>query len=202
MKIKICGITNLPDARCVIDNAADMMGFIFYKKSPRYISPESVKKIVKNIPKGFNTVGVFVNESNKAMIDIAEFCGLKTLQLHGHEPLNQVSQICGFGIINALPMKEAKDLELISNFNDYTILVDTYGKDFGGSGRTIDWDLAKRAAKIGNVILAGGLTPGNIVTAVQTVEPYGVDVSSGVEKSKGIKDHDKIKTFIENLRNL
>lgn len=187
---------------CVIDHAADMLGFIFYKKSPRYISPESAKKIVKNIPEKFNTVGVFVNESNSAMIEIAEFCGLKTLQLHGHESVEQVNRISGFDIIKALPMKISDDLELISNFKNYTLLIDAYGKNFGGSGRTIDWGLARHAATLGKVMLAGGLTPENISTAVQTVRPYGVDVSSGVEKSKGVKDHHKIKAFIENLRNL
>ncbi len=202
MKIKICGITNIPDAKCVADNAADMIGFIFYNKSPRYVPPETVKEITGKIPDDFNTVGVFVNEPNSTMIEIGDYCGLKTLQLHGHESAEQVDRIRGFNIIKALPMNESKDLDVISDFKKYTVLIDTYGKSFGGTGHTINWDLAHRAAKSGNVMLAGGLTPENIKTAVQTVAPCGVDVSSGVETSKGIKDHAKIKMFIENIRDL
>jgi len=202
MKIKICGITNLPDAQHVIDCGVDMIGFIFYKESPRYISPQDAKDIIKKLPSEFNTVGVFVNDNNKSMCEIAEFCGIKTLQFHGHEKVEQLNEITSFDVVKALTVITEDDLKKVSVFAEYPVLIDSRSDTFGGSGKCADWKLASSAASIGKVILAGGLTPENVVNAVNIVKPFAVDVSSGVEKSKRYKDHTKIRVFIDNIRSI
>ena len=200
MKIKICGITNTLDARFAIENGADLIGFVFFRESPRYVSPDKAKRIIEELPKETVTTGVFVNETNKNMISISKFCGLHTLQLHGQETIKQINELKDIGLIKAFAPKNERDLVELHKFHGYTLLIDTPSDNHGGSGKIGNWELAKKISLRYQIFLAGGLTCENVVNAITTVRPYGVDVSSGVEKDKGIKNHDKVQRFIESVR--
>ena len=200
MKIKICGITNTLDARFAIENGADLIGFVFFRESPRYVSPDKAKRIIEELPKETVTTGVFVNETNKNMISISKFCGLRTLQLHGQETIKQINELKDISLIKAFPPKNERDLVELHKFHEYTLLIDTPSDNHGGSGKIGNWELAKKISSCHQIFLAGGLTCENVVNAITTVRPYGVDVSSGVEKDKGIKNHDKVQRFIESVR--
>ena len=197
MKIKICGITNSVDAHCAVDNGADLIGFIFYKDSPRYVPPNTARDIINKLPEGTTKVGVFVDESNENMISILQFCGLDTLQLHGQESLDQVKKLGKLSVIKAFAPRNMQDLNLLRKYKPYTLLIDAPCQEHGGIGQTCDWELAQKISSQYQIFLAGGLTPENIATAIELVKPYGVDVSSGVEKDKGIKDPAKIKTLLK-----
>lgn len=201
VKVKICGITNIDDAMAAADFGADALGFVFFKKSPRYISPANAKKIIKKLHPFISTVGVFVNEDKKTIEKIVSQTGINAIQLHGDEP----PKACNLPkpVIKAIRVKSIENLELISKYKDKVsaFLLDAYTPDaFGGTGQIFNWDIAVEARQFGRVILAGGLTPGNIEKAVRFVHPYAVDVSSGVEKEKGKKDHKKMKLFIERAK--
>ena len=200
MKVKICGITNLDDAKFALDNGADLLGFIFYPKSPRYVTPHSAKQIIAALPNGTETVGVFVNESNGSMLDIKSETGVRILQLHGQEPPDQVAKLNGEKIFKALPLQADSDLKMVRDFPGATILIDTPSAKHGGTGIVGNWELAKRAANMVDAILAGGLNPDNVSEAIRQVRPAGVDVSSGVEQEKGKKDPEKVRRFIEAAR--
>ena len=202
MKVKICGITNVFDARFAIESGADLIGFVFYKRSPRYVSPSTVKDILKKIPQDSVTVGVFVNEISETMVSIYRFCGLHTLQLHGQESLNQVEQLGGINLIKAFALNTEHDLKQLEKFRDYTLLIDSPSNEYGGTGKTANWELARTAASNYRIFLAGGLNSENVADSIRVVKPYGVDVSSGVEKVKGVKDSMKVKNFIEIIRDL
>lgn len=199
IRVKICGITNLADALAAVKYGADALGFIFYKKSPRYINPQAACEIISKLPPFITTVGIFVNETSEIIMDIREKCSLNLLQLHGEEPPEFLKMLKG-GVIKALRVKDNTSPEIIKRFPAANgFLLDSYTKDdYGGSGTTFNWKIAKEAVELSEqpIILAGGLTPDNVSEAVRTVRPYGVDTSSGVEKAKGIKDHKLIKNFI------
>ena len=203
VKVKICGITNLDDAMAAADFGADALGFVFFKKSPRYLSPANAKKIIKRLPPFISTVGVFVNENKKNIEKIVLQTGINIIQLHGDE----TPKACNLSkpVIKAIRVKSIENLELVSKYKDKVsaFLLDTYTPEvFGGSGQIFNWDIAAEAKKFGRVILAGGLTPENIEKAVRLVHPYAVDVSSGVEAEKGKKDHLKMKLFIERAKSV
>ena len=200
MKIKICGLTSLKDAKFAFENGADLLGFVFYKKSPRYAKPADVKEIIAALPKSAVTVGVFVNETNESMTEIAKFTGLSVLQLHGDEPVEQLRNLGNIDVIKAISLTCMDDLKLIPIYDDFGMLIDSPSDQFGGTGVVGNWDLAQRAALDRDVFLAGGLKPDNIERAIELVRPYGVDVSSGVEIRKGVKDPNKVREFIENAR--
>ena len=202
MKIKICGITNAIDARNAVENGADFIGFVFYKDSPRYVAPADVKSIITRLPADTLTVGVFVNETNENMIAISRFCRLHTLQLHGQESVKQIAELKNIGVIKAFSPRSEQDLKQLQAFSAYTILIDSPSDKFGGSGKTGNWDLARKVSLCYKTFLAGGLTCENVEKAIKIVNPYGVDVSSGVEKEKRIKDPDKVRSFIEIIRKL
>ena len=203
VKVKVCGITNLDDAMAAADFGADALGFVFFKNSPRYISPANAKKIIKKLPPFISTVGVFVNENKKNIEKIVLQTGINIIQLHGDE----TPKACNLSkpVIKAIRVKSIENLELVSKYKDKVsaFLLDTYTPEvFGGSGQIFNWDIAAEAKKFGRVILAGGLTPENIEKAVRLVHPYAVDVSSGVEAEKGKKDHLKMKLFIERAKSV
>ncbi|MBI1811201.1 MAG: phosphoribosylanthranilate isomerase [Nitrospirae bacterium] len=203
VKVKICGITNLDDAMAAADFGADALGFVFFKKSPRYISPANAKKIIKKLPPFISTVGVFVNEDKNTIEKVALQTGINIIQLHGDEH----PKACNLSkpAIKAIRVKSIDNLEIISKYRDKVsaFLLDTYTPEiFGGTGQIFNWDIAAEAKKFGRVILAGGLTPENIEKAVRLVHPYAVDVSSGVEAEKGKKDHLKMKLFIERAKGI
>jgi phosphoribosylanthranilate isomerase len=201
IKIKICGITNIEDALAAIDCGADALGFVFYPKSPRAVSPGTAKSIIKKLPPIVTNVGVFVDQDRDEIRKITSDTGLNIIQLHGSEP----PEACNLGlkVVKAIRVKELSDLDMLQKYNNVSsFLLDAYTPDFlGGTGQIFNWDIAIEAKRYGRIILAGGLTCENIIEAVNKVQPYGIDVSSGVEgNTKGRKDHNKLKLFIENAR--
>lgn len=200
IKIKICGTTNLKDALFAVDSGADAIGFIFYKKSPRYILQKDAKDIVAKLPPFVETVGVFVNETSDRVNRIAEQCKLTAIQLHGDESPAFCRRIKR-RVIKAFRVKDTNSFKGMADYDVSGFLLDSYNEESkGGTGKTFDWNLALRAKKQGPIILAGGLNPYNVYTAIHRVKPYGVDVCSGVERSPGIKDSVKIDEFIKSVR--
>jgi len=200
IRIKICGITNLEDAMAATEYGADALGFVFYPESPRNVTPETVKMIISELPPYVTTVGVFVNESKSTIEEIVNFSGLDIIQLHGAEPPEMCS-MCR-KVIKAIRVKDLTSLEPLKKYSVSGFLLDTYSPNAtGGTGRIFNWDIAVEAKKLGRIILAGGLTPENITDAIRWVMPFAVDVVTGVEGGKkGIKDHKKLKQFIERAR--
>ena len=200
IKIKVCGTTNLKDALFAVESGADAIGFIFYKKSPRYILQKDAKDIVAKLPPFVETVGVFVNETSDRVNRIAEQCKLTAIQLHGDESPAFCRRIKR-RVIKAFRVKDTNSFKGMADYDVSGFLLDSYNDESkGGTGKTFDWNLALRAKKQGPIILAGGLNPYNVYTAIHRVKPYGVDVCSGVEKSPGIKDSVKIDEFIKSVR--
>ncbi len=199
VKVKICGITNAGDALAAADFGADALGFVFYKGSPRYISPDEAKEIIRKLPSFITTVGVFVDERSDEVEGVMRHASIDVAQLHGHEPPEAC--LMSKRIIKAIRVKELSDLEILKHYHVSAYLLDTYTPEFfGGTGQIFNMDIAVDAKQFGNIILAGGLKPDNIEKAVRWVRPYAVDVSSGVEKEKGIKDRRKMRLFIERAR--
>jgi phosphoribosylanthranilate isomerase len=280
-KVKICGITNLEDALVAVEAGADMLGFIFYEPSPRYVQPEVVREIVSVVsdqlsviseqsvvtphasrikPVGppaahhITFVGVFVNEPLDKVAHILGYCGLNAAQLHGEEPLEFVAHLQGRAF-KALRPQSAEEAEALikkykmkdegrgvkdegrrmnpltgagderntdvtrphqpSNLPTFqpstppplypanlpTLLLDAYHPTlYGGTGHVTDWSMAANIARRFSLLLAGSLTPENVAEAVQVVQPWGVDVSSGVEQEKGKKDHGKVRAFVEAVK--
>lgn len=202
VRVKICGITNLDDAMAVVDFRADALGFVFFKGSPRYISPDDAGAIIRRLPSFITTVGVFVNESTDQIEETIKLTGIDVVQLHGDEPPEMCNNISR-RIIKAIRVKSLESLDPLKNYKDRVsaFLLDTFTPDIlGGTGQIFNWDIAIDAKQFGKIILAGGLTPDNIAKAVRRVRPYGVDVSSGIESEKGKKDHKKMKLFIERAK--
>ncbi len=205
MKIKICGITNITDAEYAIKKGATHLGFILYSKSPRYCSPKTVAKIIATIPNSIITVGVFVNDSVNVINSVVEQTGLTCVQLHGSESIKVCQQIT-VPVIKAFRVATAANLNEICNYVGFvdTILLDTYvAGQSGGTGQTFNWNLAVMS-KQWNIplFLSGGLTPENVIDAIQFVQPYGVDVASGTEQSPGKKSQDKLSKFIQSIKSL
>ena len=200
-KIKICGLTNLDDACAAIDFGADALGFVFFKESPRNISPAKAAAIIARLPVFTTTVGVFVNEPKEEILKIVEQTGVSVIQLHGEEPPEAC--LLPKKVIKGIRIKSLESLEPLKRYQGHVsaFLLDTYAPHLpGGTGQTFNWDIALEAKSYGRIILAGGLTPENISEAIKTVRPYAVDVSSGVELEKGKKDHEKMKLFIERAK--
>ncbi|HHT9120437.1 MAG TPA: phosphoribosylanthranilate isomerase [Candidatus Hypogeohydataceae bacterium YC41] len=197
VKVKICGITSLRDARMVVELGADALGFVF-APSPRQVSPEKTKNIIKKLPPFVTPVGVFVDEEIEKVLDIATYTGLKAVQFHGREGPKYVEGIKGkFWAIKAVRMRTGRDLMKLRKYKAHAFLLDSYEKGrLGGTGKTFPWELAREARELGTIILAGGLNPENVQVAIRIAKPYAVDVSSGVESSPGRKDKQLVKEFI------
>ncbi len=203
IRIKICGITNKEDALMCVESGADALGFVFYEKSPRFLSSDAAADIVKALPPFVTTVGVFVNQSHEAIMDVAHRVGLDCVQLHGDEGVEDCRALSALRPIKAFRIKDAEDLRGIEAYSGLVsaLLLDTRVEGaYGGTGRGFDRHLALPVKQYGRVILSGGLTPDNVVEAVKMVEPYGVDVSTGVESKPGRKDPLKVRRFIENIK--
>ncbi len=196
VRVKICGITNLKDAMFCCAHGADAIGFVFYKNSPRYISAHDAKGIIKELPPFISVVGLFVNEDAAKVRRVYDECGLNVLQFHGDE---ESSYVNGFNCkkIKAFRVKESIDVDELNRYDVDAYLFDSAAPGlYGGSGTSFGWDVIKQHRFARPVILAGGLDTDNIVAAVSMLKPYAVDVSSGVEQEKGIKDFYKVKKFI------
>lgn len=201
VKVKICGITNLEDALAAVDFGADALGFVFYKGSPRYISPDAAREIIRQLPPLITTVGVFVDETPERIEETLRHVPIDIAQLHGHEPPE--SCLLSRRVIKAIRVKELSDLEPLKRYKVSAFLLDTYTPEsLGGTGQIFNWDIAVAAKQFGNIILAGGLNPENIERAIRWVRPYAVDVSSGIEEEKGKKNLRKMRLFIERAKAL
>jgi phosphoribosylanthranilate isomerase len=200
IKIKICGITNLDDAMAAAEGGADALGFIFYKKSSRYVEPGKAAEIIHQLPPFITPVAVFVNEREEKIRDIQFTTGIKVLQFHGDERPEFCDRFAT-RVIKAFQVKDKDSLKHMAQYHVGALLLDSYHEGMrGGTGTTFDWHLAVVAKTLGRVVLAGGLTPENVAEAVKLVQPYGVDVAGGVEREKGLKDHAKLKKFITEVR--
>ncbi len=199
MKVKICGITDLPTAKVAIQYGADAIGFVF-AHSKRKITPQKAKEIINQLPKNLLKVGVFVNEEKEKINEIIEETGINVIQLHGDES-PQLSESFTLPIIKAFSIQTEVDLEKISEYTcEYVLLDSPKGKYRGGNGVAFDWAiLSNHKITAPKIILAGGLTTENVIQGMELVNPYMVDVSSGVE-SDGKKDLRKIKEFIETVK--
>jgi phosphoribosylanthranilate isomerase len=201
LKIKICGITNASDAEAAVEAGADAVGFMFFKGSPRHVTFEKAKSIIRGLPPFISKVGVFVNSPREEVLKGIEETGIDTLQFHGDEP-PEACRDFGLKTIKGFRVQGKDMLQIMPRYDVDAWLLDAFvAGQRGGTGKTFDWDLAVHATSLGTpVILAGGLNPDNIARAVAQVEPFGVDVSSGVESKPGKKDPKLIATFIQRAR--
>jgi len=202
-QIKICGITSIEDACCAAASGADAIGFIFHLSSPRYVTPETVKKIIEKLPDTITKVGVFVNMGSDEVKRIMNFCSLDMVQLHGAESPDFCYKFPRAQVIKALALREEADLAQLSQYPVKAMLVDAFDPQRqGGTGEQADWSLAAKVKEQHSLILAGGLTMTNIQEAIACVSPDAVDINSGVESAPGCKDHAKVKEIIELVHSL
>jgi phosphoribosylanthranilate isomerase len=188
MMVKICGLTRLQDAEAAVAHGASAIGFIFWPGSPRFIDPYRARTIAKTLPPFVSTVGVFVNQTSGYINEVASLVPLSVVQLHGDEPPAFAAQLSR-PVMKAVTRLESarewpKHVTLLFDVNDPV--------KRGGTGRVADWTTAAALARERRIVLAGGLTPENVADAVAAVQPFGIDVSSGVEASPGIKDERRI----------
>ena len=194
MFIKVCGITRHEDARCAIDGGATALGFVFWSRSPRSVTAEQVRDIISRLPAGVTTVGVFVDESEETIRRTIELSGIGAVQLYGEAEPAAAARL-GRPVFKAMTLTTASHTAAQWP-DDVTLLLDAHDPvRRGGTGRQIDWSLAAAAAARRPVFLSGGLAPDNIGEAIDRVRPYGVDLSSGVEASPGIKDPVRLRAL-------
>ena len=199
-KVKICGITNLSDALLAKELGADLLGFNFYRPSPRYIEPQAAADIIAELPGDIVTVGVFVNASVAEIEKLLEECPLQVAQLHGDENNDDCREVARLGVrvMKALRLRQREDIEQAKEFEVDMLLLDAFREElYGGTGHKFDWNWVKQAGRE-KIFLAGGITPENVTEAL-AVGTYGIDLASGVEKEPGIKDHDRMKLLFEKI---
>lgn len=197
VRVKICGITKVKDARLAARLGADALGFNFYKGSPRYIKPERARAIIAALPPFVSSVGIFVNEDPDHINEIARICALDAVQLHGDQPPAQFDRIRGARRIKAIAVQDEHDIALCRRYRADAFLLDAWAEALhGGTGETFNWQLVREAHQFGPIILAGGLTAENVDEAIRITRPYAVDVASGVEERPGIKDRYLMEDFI------
>jgi len=203
MHIKICGLTNLDDVLAAIDAGADYLGFNFYPKSPRYISPAECARVLPAVGgrrSVVKTVGIFVNEPPARVAAILDNCGLDLAQLHGEEPPEHLTVLWGRAFKAFRGTADGADYAAFAKISPGApaLLVDAYAPDaYGGTGQIADWAAARVLAAQFPIFLAGGLTPDNVADAITQVNPWGVDVASGVESAPGRKDRQKMRAFVK-----
>ena len=199
MFLKICGITRLADALHAAEHGAGALGFVFWPRSPRYISPERAIGIIAALPPGVDTVGVFVSESIDAVRAVVAQTGIRVVQLHGDETPSYAIAL-GRPVLRAITIDQAEEASAAWP-EGTTFLMDAADPvRRGGTGIIVDWHKAASAARGRRIVLAGGLTPDNVAGAIGTVRPFGVDVSSGVEDAPGVKNSDKVARFLASAR--
>jgi len=196
VKVKICGITNLEDALAAVNWGADALGFVF-APSPRQVTPQQVTSIVAGLPPFVCRVGVFVDSGLPEVKETMRACGLDLAQLHGSESPDFCEELFP-RVIKSFRVKDESVLALLPQYKVSAYLLDSHNEALkGGTGRSFDWGIAKKARRYGPIILSGGLTLANVRQAISLVRPYAVDVSSGVESKPGVKDHAKLQVFLE-----
>jgi len=202
VKVKICGITNYDDAAAALDMGADLLGFNFYPKSPRFVTPQKALQIINKLPAFIDLAGVFVNASIDQIHEIKNLCQLDWVQLHGDESPEFCKDFLSHNVkvMKALRVKDQTDIEKVDNYFTDAVLLDAFDPEkYGGTGLTFDWNIIGHIGK--RVFLAGGINPDNAVEAVK-LGVYGIDVCSGIEAEPGKKDHQKMKKLFENIRHL
>lgn len=198
MKVKICGITNLEDALVCAEYGADMLGFVFYKNSKRFVDYNIASKIISQLPANLEKVGVFVDEDYEFINSISSEIGLTKIQLHGNESSEYAHQI-KLPVIKAFRINENFNWNLIGEFSDCEILLDTFSKnEAGGTGKTFDWKLIPENYKH-SIILSGGISIDNLEIIMDEIKPAAIDLSSSLEIYPGKKDHVKIKSFLQKI---
>jgi phosphoribosylanthranilate isomerase len=202
VKVKICGITNVEDALAAIEMGADLLGFNFYPKSKRYITPEKARQVINKLPTFVDIVGIFVNADAEYIREIAKQGFLNWIQLHGDETPEFCDSLRWISpkIIKAIRIETAEDVEKAKLFYTDAIILDAYHpEEYGGTGQKFNWDLVRNLQA--RVYLAGGITPDNAVDAIE-VGAYGIDICSGVESGPGKKDHAKMQKLFDNIKHV
>ena len=195
MEVKVCGLTSLDDARAAVDAGADYLGFVFYENSPRAVTARSVIEILAELG-DVRALGVFVNESPQVVVDTVKECGLYAAQIHGDEDANDFRGL-EVPVWRALWIEDGVAFPEPDIWQSERYVVDAAAPgQYGGSGVLADWGIAAELAGRVPVMLAGGLTADNVAAAVTAVRPLGVDVSSGVERTPGVKDHEAVRAFV------
>ncbi|MBU1096549.1 MAG: phosphoribosylanthranilate isomerase [Bacteroidetes bacterium] len=201
MKIKICGITKLEDALLAAEYGADAIGFIFYSGSKRYISPSEAKIIINKLPAFLVKVGVFVDEDLKLVNEISSSVKLNAIQLHGEESQKYIDKTI-LPVIKAFRVKNEFDFSLLKKFNNCSFLLDAFDDaDYGGTGKSFNWSSIPEKLKK-NIILAGGIGSNNLDEIFSKIKPYAIDISSSIEDSPGIKNHEKLISFLSQFNKL
>jgi len=203
--VKICGITNLADALSAVEAGADALGFNFYCPSPRYIEPNAARAIIDQLPATVLTVGVFVNEASLERVEqIADDAGVAALQLHGDESPEYCNAVANRYVIKVLAVDSDFDPQRALNYKVQAIMLDAADREArGGTGRTIDWSVARRTGElVHRLFLAGGLSPQNVAEAIAAVRPYAVDACSALETTPGKKDPERLRAFVTAARSV
>lgn len=202
VRVKICGITNWTDARLAVKAGADALGFNFYSKSPRYIEPGEARLIATRLPRRVFLIGVFVNAIEDDVLRVARNVDLNALQLHGDETPADVQSLSeSYPVIKAFRVRRGFSGARLARYSGASaFLLDGFDvARRGGTGKTFDWSVAKAANKRGAIIVAGGLTPENVASAIRQARPFAVDVCSGVESSLGKKDAELMKALMHEI---
>lgn len=206
-RVKMCGTTSDKDANKAVLCGVDALGFIFYEKSSRDVSPDTARDIIVDLPPLLDLVGVFVNRQITEVIEIVKYAGLNHVQLHGEESPDYCrklsSELPSCNIMKAFRVGSTTTREEFSPYNDVVkgFLLDTYVKnELGGTGRVFDWNIVSGLKLQRPVILAGGLNPDNVAAAITTLRPYGIDINSGVETQPGKKDHSRLELLMDRVR--
>jgi phosphoribosylanthranilate isomerase len=202
-QIKICGVTNVNDARACAELGADMIGFNFYPQSPRYIEPKVARHIVETLPSHTDAVGVFVNGNADEIRNTANDAGVRCVQLHGNFPPDVGRELAReFRVIQVFSTHPQFRPQEVASFSHCDVLIDAHHPDLrGGTGQMCDWSTARETLRFSRfLILSGGLNAENVASAIRAVTPNAVDVCSGVESAAGVKNHDAIKNFIAAVR--
>jgi phosphoribosylanthranilate isomerase len=204
VRVKICGITSVEDAFLSIDEGADAVGFVFYEKSKRFVSVDRAKKISASLPPFVFKVGVFVNSSVEKILEICDEVKLNAVQLHGNEDVEFCKNLLKrTDVIKAVGIENENDIVKAMKYRDFFVLFDTKTPQYGGSGKSFDWNLlAPYTHEFGYFIVSGGLNEKNVSEVVNLLSPFAVDVSSGVEEKPGKKNPTKIRNFIKKAKGL
>ena len=202
-RVKFCGFTREEDIQTAVSLGADALGFVLYEKSPRYVTPERVAQLCAHVPAFVSTVALFVNADEAQVQSVLQKAPIRTVQLHGDESFEfalHLQQTLNIPVIKAVRVNAQTDWGQIAQYIDQLsgVLLDSDSVGYGGSGHGFDWDEIPQPLRA-RIILSGGLTVDSIGEAIAQITPYAVDVSSGIEAAKGIKDADKMRAFMQNV---